>query len=127
MLKKEIEFKDYKGETRKETFYFNLNESEVMKLEMGETGGLIEKINRIVAAKDAPEIMDVFDDIIDKSFGVISPDGREFVKDEETLRKFKQTEAYNILFMELCTKSGAATDFIENVIPGPSKDIEIVK
>lgn len=117
MLKKTITFVDYNGTTRTEDHYFNLNETEALKLELMEKGGLTEKINRIIAAQDIPVIMETFEDFIKKSYGVKSPDGREFIKSEELTRKFMQTEAYNKFMMELCTKDGAAAEFVNAIIP----------
>ena len=110
MLKKTITFVDYNGTTRTEDHYFNLNEAEALKLELME-------INRIIAAQDIPVIMETFEDFIKKSYGVKSPDGREFIKSEELTRKFMQTEAYSKFMMELCTKDGAAAEFVNAIIP----------
>lgn len=117
MLKKTITFVDYNGTTRTEDHYFNLNEAESLKLELMEKGGLTEKINRIIAAQDIPVIMETFEDFIKKSYGVKSLDGREFIKSEELTRKFMQTEAYSKFMMELCTKDGAAAEFVNSIIP----------
>lgn len=117
MLKKTITYTDYKGAERTEDFYFNLTKSEAVKLEMSTEGGLTEKVNRIVAAKDGGEIMKLFEEVLFRSYGQISPDGREFIKDEAELRKFVQTEAYDQLFMSLVTDPTAAAAFIEGVLP----------
>lgn len=117
MLKKTITYIDYDGNSRTEDFYFNLSKAELLKLELEEKGGLSEKIRRIVAAKDVPVIIETFDDIIKKSYGVKSPDGREFIKNDEATRNFMQTEAYSEFMMELCTKDGAAADFVNAIIP----------
>ena len=52
MLKKTIAYTDYNGTTRKEDFYFNLTQAEVTELEVSVEGGLVEMINRIVAAQN---------------------------------------------------------------------------
>ena len=64
MIKKTYTYVDYNGNERTEDHYFNLNEAETLKLEMGEKGGLTEKIRRVIAAQDIPEIMKVFDELI---------------------------------------------------------------
>ena len=117
MYIKTINYTDYNGNARTEDHYFNLNEAEALKLELMEKGGLTEKINRIIAAQDIPVIMETFEDFIKKSYGVKSPDGREFIKSEELTRKFMQTEAYSKFMMELCTKDGAAAEFVNAIIP----------
>lgn len=117
MYKKTIAFTDYNGIDREEDFYFNLNESEVTKLELRVPGGLTAMMQRIVKKMDAQQIIDTFEDLIRQSYGEKSPDGREFVKKPELVDRFMQTEAYNKLFMELCTDSKAAADFFNNIIP----------
>lgn len=116
MLKKSITFIDYDGNSRTEDHYFNLSKAEQLKLELCEAGGLTEKIRRIIAAQDVPEIMETFEDLIKKSYGVKSPDGREFVKSDEITRHFLQSEAYSEFLMELCTKDGAAAEFVNAII-----------
>ena len=83
MLKKTITYNDYNGVERTEDFYFNLSKAELLEMEMGVSGGLAEMINRIVAAQDAPAIIDIFKKLILKAYGVKSPDGRRFLKKDE--------------------------------------------
>lgn len=117
MLKKTITFTDYNGVERTEDYYFNLTKAEVMELEMSTSGGLSEMINKIVATQDAPAIIKIFKDIILKSYGEKSPDGKRFVKSEELSTAFSQTEAYSMLFMELATDTEAASNFINEIVP----------
>ncbi len=58
MLKKTITYTDYNGTTRKEDFYFNLTQAEVTELEVSVEGGLVEQINRIVAAQNGKVIIE---------------------------------------------------------------------
>ena len=121
MLKKTITYTDYNGESRTEDFYFNLTKAEIMEMEMSTTGGLAEKIQRIVAAKDTPEIVKIFKDLIVKSYGINSPDGKRHmkVKPDGSLYadEFVETTAYSNLFMKLATDSDAAAKFINGIIP----------
>lgn len=117
MLKKTIEYQDYDGNTRKEDFYFNLTQAEVTEMELSVEGGLVETINRIVAAQNGKQIIDTFKSIILKAYGVKSPDGRRFIKNQEVRDDFVQTEAYSKLFMELATDAKAASAFINGIVP----------
>ena len=117
MLKKTITFTDYNGNERTETFYFNLNKSEIAKMEMGIKGGFAENVQRIVDAQDGPAIIEIFEDIIKKSFGVKTPDGRGFLKRASDLEDFMATEAYSQLYMELATDAKAAAEFINGIVP----------
>lgn len=117
MLKKTINYTDYNGAERKEDFYFNLTKAEVMEMELSTTGGLAESIKRIVAAQDQPAIIKVFKELILKSYGEKSPDGKRFIKSPELSEAFSQTEAYSILFMELATDDNAGAKFINGIVP----------
>lgn len=129
MLKKHIEYTDYNGVERKEDHYFNLNEAEITEMEMSTAGGLVEMINRIVAAQDAPSIVKVFKELILKAYGEKSLDGRRFVKiapDGHRLADdFSQTEAYSILFMELATDAEKASEFINGIVPRPKQNTAV--
>ena len=117
MLKKPITYTDYNGVERTEPFYFNLSKAELMEMELGVTGGMTEMLNKIIAAKDAPSLMKTFKEMIMKSYGVKSDDGKRLIKSEELSIAFTQTEAYSVLFMELITDDKAAADFVNGIIP----------
>lgn len=117
MLKKTIAYIDYNGTTRKEDFYFNLTQAEVTELEVSVEGGLVEMINRIVAAQNGKVIIETFKDIILRAYGEKSPDGRRFIKNQEVRDAFTQTEAYSNLFMELATDAKAASEFVNGIVP----------
>ncbi len=116
MFKDTITFTDYNGNERKRDFYFNLNKAEIMKMEMSTRGGLAERIQSIIDAQDQPAIIQIFEDLIQKSYGVKTPDGG-FVKRKEDLEEFISTEAYSVLFMKLATDADAASRFIKGIVP----------
>nr|DAP46082.1 MAG TPA: hypothetical protein [Caudoviricetes sp.] len=117
MLTKEFKFTDFNGTERTEKHLFHLSKAEIMEMEMGTTGGLTEYIQNIIDAQDGPSIIKLFKDLILKSYGVKSPDGREFIKNDQVRNSFAQTEAYSMLFMELATDSEAAAAFVNGIIP----------
>ena len=117
MLKKIITYTDYNGVERTEPFYFNLSKAELMEMELGVTGGMTEMLDKIIAAKDAPSLMKTFKEMIMKSYGIKSDDGKRLIKSEELSVAFTQTEAYSVLFMELITDDKAAADFVNGIIP----------
>lgn len=117
MLKKTITYVDCNGVERTEDFYFNFNQAELMEMELSVHGGLTEMIKRIVDAQDGPAIIKIFKDLVLKSYGVKSPDGRRFIKSKELSEEFAQTEAYSILFMELATDTEAGSAFVNGIIP----------
>lgn len=121
MLKLTRTYNDYNDASRTEDFYFNLTQAEVTEMELSVDGGLVEMINRIVAAKDGKQIIAVFKDVILRAYGEKSPDGKRFIKNQELRDAFAQTEAYSDLFMELATDAEAAARFINGIIPQGKK------
>ena len=117
MLKKTISYTDYDGVKREEDFYFNLSKAELTEMEMSTEGGLQKKIEKITKSQNGKEIIDLFKDIILRSYGEKSYDGRRFIKSKEISEAFSQTEAYTELFMELATDADAAGIFINGIIP----------
>lgn len=121
MLKLTETYTDFNDVERTEDFYFNLTKAEIMEMEMTTEGGLAEMIQRIVDAKNTTAIIKIFKDLILKSYGEKSPDGKRFIKSEELSDAFSQTEAYSQIFMRLATDSDAAAAFVNGIIP---KDID---
>jgi hypothetical protein len=117
MLKKTIKYVDYNDEEREEDFYFNLTKAELTQMQLSEKGGLDAVLDRMLQTRDEPSMIKMFKEIIDLSYGVKSTDGRRFIKNQEVLDDFRQTEAYSVLFMELATNSEAAAEFINGIVP----------
>lgn len=120
MIKKTITYVDYEGETRTEDFYFHLTKRDLLKMQSEYPGGLHKFLMKIVAENDMRKIFDYMEEIIRRSYGVKSPDGRRFITgsdDKEVLYNFTQTEAYSQLIMELATNPDAAAEFINGIIP----------
>lgn len=120
MIKKTISYTDYDGNQRTEDFYFNLTKAEVVEMEASETGGLKNMLDSIIKTNDTKRLIEVFKNIIQKSYGEKSLDGKRFIKNKEVLDNFTQTEAYSELFMELATNAESATAFVNGIFP---KDI----
>lgn len=121
MFKKTITYNDYNGVERKEDFYFNLTKAELVKMDMKTPGGFINKVNRVISKQDQPELVEIFEELVHKSFGVKTPDGRGFSKPAAELEAFLETEAYSILFMELVTNADFAAQFFNGIIPAPEQ------
>ena len=122
MYKRTFKYTDYDGNPREEDVYFNLNESEITEMSLSVTGGLDQMIKRIVAAQDSKQIIAIFKEILLKSYGEKSPDGKRFVKSPELAEAFSQTEMYNQLFMELAFDADKAAEFINAITPEKKGD-----
>ena len=76
-----------------------------------------EYIKKIVNTQDNVSIMNLFKEIIQKSYGEKSLDGKRFIKNKELTEAFTQTEAYTELFVELVSDADAAAKFVNGIIP----------
>ena len=117
MLKREITFEDFNGLTCTETFYFNLSKSEILSLEASEVGGFKASIEKIIETEDAKGLIEQFQSLILMAYGEKSDDGKRFLKNEEIKEAFRQSPAYDILFMELATNDKLAADFMLGIMP----------
>lgn len=117
MLKKTITYEDYDGNTHTEDFYFNLSKAELIEIEASVPGGVAAKLEKIAKDKNGTEIINTFKDIILKSYGIKSEDGKRFIKSEEISKAFEETEAYSELFYELAVDADKAAAFINGIMP----------
>lgn len=122
MLKREITYENFDGETVTEVFYFNLTKSEMIELEVSYKDGLESVIKKIIAAEDNESLIAEFKKIILLSYGEKSEDGKRFVKSDAIREGFSQTAAYDALFMDIATNEETAAVFIKGIIP---KDMAI--
>lgn len=117
MLKKTVTYVDYNGVERTEDFYFNLSKAEVAEMELSVQGGFSKMLEEIIASKDNVQIVNLFKQMVLKSYGEKSPDGRRFIKSDEIAQAFAQTEAYSEIFMELALDEKKAADFVNGILP----------
>lgn len=117
MYAKTIKYEDYNGNEREETFYFNLSKAELIDLEWRTPGGLENYMKNIVSTRDGQKLADMFKNLIQKSYGVKDPEGRRFIKNQQVLENFTQTEAYVELYVQLATDDKAASEFVNGVFP----------
>lgn len=117
MLTKTITYEDFDGETRTETFYFNLSKAELAERQITYPGGYAEYLDKIIESKDKTEIFKAFKDLILSSYGEKSEDGKRFIKSKELSEAFEQTGAYDELFMELFGDGNEAAAFVRGIMP----------
>lgn len=122
MIKKTLTYTDYNGVERTEDYYFNLTEAELVEMELSIDGGMQKKIEKIMNSKDMKQIIEVFKDLILRSYGEKSDDGKRFIKNKEITEAFTQTEAYSMLFMKLATDEKEASDFVNGILPAKFRE-----
>lgn len=121
MYLKKMKYTDFNDNEREETFCFHLSQADLVKLEANFDGGFEAYATRLVEARSSKDLVNVLEDLIARSYGVKSLDGKQFIKNKEVLEEFKQCPAYSDLFIQLLTDDKAAEDFILGIMP---KDVD---
>jgi len=117
MLKREITFEDFNGEKVTETLWFHLSKSEMIEMDANHEGGLEATIKRIMKTNDRQGLVREFQNLLLLAYGQKSEDGRKFIKSDALREEFKQTAAYDAMFMELATDDKAAANFMKGILP----------
>lgn len=128
MLKKVIEYTDFNGMDRKDTFYFNLSKAELAERELMTPGGYSAMLQHIVETQDRAELVRLFKNLIIETYGEKDAEGKMFVKSPEKSAAFVNSAAYSALFMELISSEQAAYEFMNGILPADiSKQVDIEK
>lgn len=120
MITRTFTYKDYNDVERTEEHLFHLSKAELIDLELSTVGGYKKLIENIIAAKDLPNLYKYFKELILKSYGIKSADGKRFIKKVDGRRlvdDFVETEAYSILLEELVTNAEVAVAFVNGIMP----------
>lgn len=124
MIKKTITYKDFDGNDRSEEYRFHLYKHELIEMNFSAAGGMEKMLKSIVETQDVGRMLEVFKELILKSYGELSSDGKTFIKIKDGHRladDFAQTPAYEALYMELITNEEKAIEFINNLVPNDLK------
>lgn len=117
MYKKSLTYETFDGVEVTEVFRFNFTAAELTDMELNMPGGMQKYINDIIEAKDNREMVKLFQELLINSYGIISDDGRRFIKNDTIREEFKQTNAYSELFMLFATNEDEASKFINGILP----------
>lgn len=134
MLKKTIVYENpFTNKSMTEEHYFHISKAELVKMEVTEhkesyvdsngqeLTGMQAKLQRIVDAEDGKAIMEEFEDIIRRSYGI--KQGDSFRRSEEIWADFRGSGAYDQLLYEICTDAAAAAEFINGLVPSDLAEI----
>ena len=122
MLKRIIKYTDYNGNPRTQEFYFYLNNKNLQELDAlyQEDGGFAGRFNLIINNLDKRKLLETFEDITVRAYGVKSEDGTKFVKSKQVQEDFLYSAAYEQLFNELTMGDDASaklSDFLKKILP----------
>lgn len=126
MLKKTVTYRDYDNNERTETLWFNMNRFELTEfaaelpddLFKGLSGANnMETVSRIANEMGSKGVIDFIKNLVLKSYGEKSEDGRRFKKSPELSEEFSQTIAFDTFMSELLSDDNAAANFVNSIIP----------
>lgn len=122
MIKKVIAYEDYDGNLREDVAYFNLTKSELRELEWSIPGGLVAKLNEMLAnpEENVAGMMRILKTLIIASYGEKSADGKRFIKERDGVNlgdEFATSAAFEVLFDELLGGEDTVNEFISGMLP----------
>ena len=117
MFKREFTFTDYNGNEKKATYWFSLEKDEMLRMELGNYGGLEHTMRKMMKEERPDRVLDMLEDIVLSAVGEISPSGDSFYKSEKIREDFRQTKVCHDLLFELMSNENALKDFIMGAIP----------
>lgn len=121
MIKKTITYENFAEEQVTETFLFNMSKGELTILQLAaidqRTESLQDKLEKIGKSLQGQELADVLDELIMKTIGEKTTDGKGFVKNDQIRDNFKISGAWSELVHELCSDAEAMAEFVNGLMP----------
>lgn len=125
MHKMTIDYKDYDGSQRTKDCWFHLKQTELLEIAAEFPDDLTDELasedvdigHEIYEALGKKGVMKFIKDLILKSYGVRSRDGKFFEKSEEIAYKFSQTLAFEKLYYDMITNDDVFVSFVSAVLP----------
>lgn len=139
MLKKTVNYVDFDGNNQSEELYFNLTKTELIEMAIDLPDGVSESVgknpdeideekavSKLMETLGSKGILKFIKDLVLKSYGVRSADGKRFMKIDENGRslsiEFSQTMAFEAILDEFLSDDVAAANFVNAVIPANVAD-----
>ena len=116
MVKKTVTYTDFDGEKVEEPLYFHLSKMELLELNNAYGCRVDKYINKILEEHNGTKLGLFFSDLILRSYGKKSEDGKRFVKSPEAKKEFSQSIAFQTLINELTASSEAIEQFVDSLL-----------
>lgn len=129
MIKRTINYIDFDGNQRTEDAYFNMTRSELIAFSFDMPEAVTDAARnadetnleaagtKLVEKMGTSGIFNFVKDLVFKSYGKKSEDGRRFIKNEQMATEFTQTLAYDEFLIDLFSDDKKAAEFINGIIP----------
>lgn len=127
MFKYTVKYKDFLDNDREKTLYFTIPEAETIRMIAKEMNvntedenlrfGLKNRIEETVASGNGGEIIALFDEFLQASYGVIKDDGETFERGPEVYKAWTQTASYQKFYETLMTDTDLMIKFVNGIFP----------
>lgn len=116
MIKIQVTYESFDGETVTEDLYFHLSTNQLMEMEFSHEAGLGETLQKMIAEQNVQEVLRLFKLIITKSYGT-REGGRFNPASEKDAEAFLNSPAFDQMFADFFADPPSVTRFIEGLIP----------
>lgn len=123
-----VNYTNVDGGITEETLLFHMSTRDWIKADADKkpTGGYDKFIEDNISDEqtDPVKVLTVLEDIVKRSYGFRSEDGKKFIRDPAKTEEFMDSLAYDAFLDDMLIKPGVSQDFIKNVLP---KNIDVAK
>lgn len=125
MIKQEFATYNLDGEEIRETYYFNITRTELIRVLAkwgidSDDAEVYEDFRRhvdgLVADKDIDGVMSMFDDLLSIAVGIKSSDGKHLVKPDDIWPRFRASSCYSDLLIDLAKDSSKMQSFMDGIL-----------
>lgn len=118
MIKKTFDHIDFNGTKRVAELYFNLSPLELTQLQLESEHGIQKVLEDAIADNDLRKVFDFLDNLIKKSYGIKSDDGRYFRKTPEIIEDLVSSPFYSDFVLGLLENDAReGAEFIKGLVP----------
>lgn len=139
MIAKTVTYTDYDGNEVSEKLYFNLNVMELRHIKFegipervsikNYLEKLLKEIKELSETDNADEkeakldiVYSLVEQLIVKSYGVKTDDGRSFMKSKEIAENFRNSAAFESIYIDFLTNPSLIPDFVNGILPKNAMD-----
>lgn len=134
MLKETVTYVDFNGENQSEELFFHLMKHEMTDLAYDLPKSISEALGedptnidtnaaaaKLIDTMGGRGILEFTKELLLRSYGIKSEDGKQFIKTKEIREAFAQSLAFDAMLDMLMSDDAKAKHFMESLIPTPQK------
>ena len=127
MYKRKVKYIDFNDQEQEDELCFHISRGELLDMEKEEGTSLSKVLIDLGKNFNGAKIINMCQTIIMKSYGIKSPDGKQFWKKPEILEEFLYSAAYDQLLVELTSDPADALNFLASILPLDNEQKEKIR